>query len=95
MGSQPEKVDFQGDPKVGQGPNSFTDTPPGPNFLSGPCLYQADPCFHQCTNKISLGPTTTIFNVAGHALGYLIRVSVIGQGEFCSPAYKNQQINIL
>ena len=32
MGSQPEKVDFQGDPKVGQRPDFFKNILPGPNF---------------------------------------------------------------
>ena len=81
MGSQPEKVDFQGNPKVGHRPDFFMNTPPRPNFLSGPCLYQVGPYYHQCTDKVSLGPAATIFNAVGHALGYLF------QG-FCSKARK-------
>ena len=77
MGLQPEKVDFQGNPKVGQRPNFFIDTPSGPNFLAGPCLCQAGPYYHQCIDKVSLGPGATIFNAVGHALGYLFRVSIL------------------
>ena len=52
MGSQPKKVDFQGDPKVGQRPYFFVNTPPRPNFLLGPCLCQAGPYFHLCKDKV-------------------------------------------
>ena len=76
MGSQPEKLDFQGNPKVGQRPDFFRNILLGPNFLSGPFLCQAGPYYHQCIDKVSLGPAATVFNAVGHALGYLFRVSV-------------------
>ena len=67
MGSQPEKVDFQGDPKVGQRPDFFMDTSLRLIFLSRPCLCQVGPYFHLCKDKVCLGPVATIFNATGHA----------------------------
>ena len=72
MGSQPEKLDFKGDPKVGQGPRFLHGYYTAAKFCSKrPCPYQASPYCHQCIDKVLNWPATIVFNDTSNALGHL------------------------